>query len=192
MGIDALVPFINRSPIDSLIIYAGKPIMPLLSWMYRLLRWFLGGLFIYSGATKLLAPQLFAVLIEAYGIVPEGLLMPVAVILPALEVVAGVGLLFDIHGSLVVITGLLLLFVAILGYGIWMGLDVDCGCFGPGDPEAEAFHGLRPALYRDMIMLTAVVFLYGWRRYRRVQTTKIFLLKKKWLTRFDRHILDEQ
>jgi len=166
--------------------------MPLLSWMYRLLRWFLGGLFIYSGATKLLAPQLFAVLIEAYGIVPEGLLMPVAVILPALEVVAGVGLLFDIHGSLVVITGLLLLFVAILGYGIWMGLDVDCGCFGPGDPEAEAFHGLRPALYRDMIMLTAVVFLYGWRRYRRVQTTKIFLLKKKWLTRFDRHILDEQ
>ena len=166
--------------------------MPLLSWMYRLLRWFLGGLFIYSGATKLLAPQLFAVLIEAYGIVPEGLLMPVAVILPALEVVAGVGLLFDIHGSLVVITGLLLLFVAILGYGIWMGLDVDCGCFGPGDPEAEAFHGLRPALYRDMIMLTAVVFLYGWRRYRRVQTTKIFLLKKKWLTRFDRNILDEQ
>jgi uncharacterized membrane protein len=132
--------------------------------MYRLLRWFLGGLFIYSGATKLLAPQLFAVLIDAYGIVPEGLLMPVALILPALEVLAGVGLLVDIHGSLAVITGLLLLFVAILGYGIWMGLDVDCGCFGPGDPEAEAFHGLRPALYRDMVMLTAVVFLYGWRR----------------------------
>ncbi|MCB2145532.1 MAG: DoxX family membrane protein [Deltaproteobacteria bacterium] len=166
--------------------------MPLLSWMYRLLRWLLGGLFIYSGATKLLAPHLFAVLIDAYGIVPDGLLMPVAVILPALEVLAGVGLLFDIHGSLVVITGLLLLFVAILGYGIWMGLDVDCGCFGPEDPEAEAFHGLRPALYRDMVMLTAVVFLYGWRRYRRVQTRKISLLMDKWLTRFNRHILNEQ
>ncbi|MFO7716841.1 MauE/DoxX family redox-associated membrane protein [Desulfosarcina sp.] len=165
--------------------------MPLLIWMYRLLRWFLGGLFIYSGATKLLTPQLFAVLIEAYGIVPEGLLMPVAVILPALEVLAGVGLLFDIHGSLAVVAGLLLLFVAILGYGIWMGLDVDCGCFGPGDPEAEAFHGLRPAFYRDMVMLAAVVFLYGWRRYRRVQTTKISLLMEKWLTRFDRHIFDE-
>ncbi len=160
-------------------------------WTYRLLRWSLGVIFIYSGATKLLAPQLFAVLIEAYGIVPEGLLMPVAVILPALEVLAGVGLLFDIHGSLAVITGLLLLFVAILGYGIWMGLDVDCGCFGPGDMEAEAFHGLRPALYRDMVMLTAVVFLYGWRRYRRMQTTKISLLMEKWLTRFDRHIIDE-
>lgn len=165
--------------------------MPLLTWTYQLLRWFIGGLFICSGATKLLAPQLFAVLIEAYGIVPEGLLMPVAVILPALEVLAGVGLLFDIHGSLAVITGLLLLFVAILGYGIWMGLDVDCGCFGPEDPEAEAFHGLRAALYRDMVMLTAVVFLYAWRRYRRVQTTKISLLMEKWLTRFDRHIFDE-
>ena len=165
--------------------------MPLLDWMYRLLRWFIGGLFIYSGTTKLLAPQTFAVLIDAYGIVPDGLLMPVSVILPALEVLAGVGLLFDTHGSLVVITGLLLLFVAILGYGIRMGLDVDCGCFGPEDPEVEAFHGLRPAFYRDMVMLTAVVFLYGWRRYRRVQTMKISLLMDKWLTYFERDILDE-
>ena len=41
------------------------------------------------------------------------------------------------------------LFMAILGYGISMGLDVDCGCFGPEDPESKAFHGLRAALYRD-------------------------------------------
>ena len=165
--------------------------MPLLTWIYRLVRWFLGGIFIYSGATKLLAPQIFAVLIDAYGFVPEGLLMPVAVILPVLEVLAGLGLLFDIHGSLAVINGLLLLFAAILGYGIWIGLDVDCGCFGPEDPEAEAFHGLRPALYRDMVMLTAVAFLYGWRRYCRVRPIKLSLLMDKRFTRLDRQIVDE-
>ena len=126
----------------------------------------LGAVFIYSGATKLMAPRSFAALIDTYGLVPDELLIPVALILPAIELVAGVGLLFDIRGSLGVILGLLLLFVAILGYGIHMGLDVDCGCFGPEDPETEAFQGLRAALYRDMLMLAAVGFLYGWRCYR--------------------------
>ncbi|MGB5485817.1 MAG: MauE/DoxX family redox-associated membrane protein [Lysobacterales bacterium] len=165
--------------------------MRLSSWIYRIVRWVLGGIFIYSGATKLLAPQTFAVLIEAYGLVPDMLLMPVALILPALEVVAGVGLLFDIRGSLAVIAGLLLLFIAILGYGIRMGLDVDCGCFGPEEPEAEAFHGLRLALYRDMAMLAAVAFLHGWRRYWHVQPRKTIPLVDKGLMRVDQKIVDE-
>lgn len=141
-------------------------------WTYRLLRWGLGGVFIYSGATKLMAPTSFAVLIEAYGIVPDGLILPVAVGLSVLELVSGLGLLLDLEGSLGVITGLLLLFITILGYGIWMGLDVDCGCFGPEDPEAEAFHGLRSALYRDLVMLVVIVFLYEWRRRNRIVLVK--------------------
>jgi hypothetical protein len=94
-----------------------------------------GGVFIYAGSTKLLEPKTFAVLIEAHGIVPESLLIPVAIALPALGVAAGIGLRFDINGSLSVIAGLLGLFIAMFGYGIWIGLDVDCGCFGPEDPE---------------------------------------------------------
>jgi len=131
------------------------------------------------------------VLIDAYGIFPEDLLMPVAVILPTLEVLAGVGLLFDIRGSLAVIAGLLVLFIAILGYGIRMGLDVDCGCFGPEEPEAKAFHGLRLALYRDMAILAAVAFLYGWRRYWHVQPRKTIPLVDKGLIRADQKIVDE-
>jgi len=56
---------------------------------------------------------------------------------------------------------------------------VDCGCFGPEDPEAEAFHGLRPALYRDLAMLAAVVFLYAWRRYRHVKPLRIGPMMRK-------------
>lgn len=147
--------------------------MNVLDWTYRLLRWCLGAVFIYAGSLKLLDPWVFAVLIEAYGIVPEGLLMPVAVVLPVIEVAAGIGLLFDIQGSLAAVTALLLLFVAILGYGIHMGLDVDCGCFGPEDLEAKAFHGLRTSLYRDMLMIAVVAALYGWRRYRAVRPAKM-------------------
>ena len=133
-------------------------------WIYRLTKWVLGGIFIYAGGIKLFEPTTFAVLVEAYGIIPENMLMLMAVLLPALEVIAGIGLLFDIRGSLSAIALLLLLFIAVMGYGIWMGLDVDCGCFGPEDPEAEAFHGLRLSLYRDLIMCAGVVYIYVWRR----------------------------
>ena len=148
-------------------------------WIYKLTRWLLGGVFIYAGSTKLLAPITFTVLIEAYGIVPESLLIPVAITLPALEVAAGIGLLFDIKGSLSVIAGLLGLFIAMLGYGIWVGLDVDCGCFGPEDPEAEAFHSLKISLYRDLIMFAGVAFLYGWRRYGAIKPLEVALLRNK-------------
>lgn len=150
--------------------------MGLFDWIYRITRWGLGGIFIYAGSMKLLAPETFAVLIEAFGIVPENLLMPVAIALPAIEVAAGIGLVFDIEGSLAATAGLLGLFIAILGYGIWMGLDIDCGCFGPDDPEAEAFHGLRLSLYRDLVMLAGAAFVYGWRRYRPVEPRKIIRL----------------
>ena len=142
-------------------------------FVYKSGRWILGAVFIYAGSLKLLEPRTFAVLIDAYGILPEHLTLPMAYLLPSLEVVAGIGLLLDIRGSLAMVTAMLGLFIAILGYGIWMGLDVDCGCFGPEDPEADAFHGLRQSLYRDLAMLAGVVYLYAWRYGRRIQPRTI-------------------
>lgn len=144
--------------------------MTFLDRFYLLLCWGLSVLFIYAGMVKLLSPETFAVLIEAYGILPEQLVLPVAVILPAFEVLAGIGLLLNIRGSLSAIALLMILFVAILTYGIWMGLDVDCGCFGDNDPEADAFHGLWTSLYRDLAMLAGITLLFGWRRYRAIQS----------------------
>jgi len=131
-------------------------------WSYRFMRWSLSVVFLYSGILKLMDPKSFAVVIEAYGLIPEAFLMPVAVILPVLEFIAAVGLIWDIRWSLETITGLLILFIMILGYGIYMGLDVDCGCFGPDDPE-QTFSGLQMALYRDIIMMAGVIFLYAFR-----------------------------
>jgi uncharacterized membrane protein len=149
------------------------------TWLYKITRLILGSIFIYAGGSKLLEPEIFATLIDAYGVVPEVLLMPTAVTLPILEVIAGIGLVFDIRGSLLVITGLLVLFIAVLSYGIWMGLDVDCGCFGPEDPEAKAFHDLRPTLYRDLIMMLGISFLYGWRQYRNIRPIMITSIMNK-------------
>jgi uncharacterized membrane protein YphA (DoxX/SURF4 family) len=133
----------------------------------------LGTVFIYAGFTKLIEPEIFATLIDAYGILPEIMLLPVAILLPLFEVIAGIGILFDIRGSLTAISGLLILFLLILGYGMAMGLDVDCGCFSPGDPEAKAFHGLRQAFYRDLLMALQVLFAFGWRRWNNIQPKSI-------------------
>ena len=132
-------------------------------WSYRTIRIILSAVFFWSGVSKLFSPESFAVIIEAYGLIPDSWIMPMSIGLPALEVILAVGLLMDIRGSLMGITVLLALFMAILGYGIHLGLDVDCGCFGPEDPEADAFHGLRSALYRDLVMVGAILYLYVWR-----------------------------
>ena len=132
-------------------------------WIYRLIRWTLATLFIWAGGRKLADPQAFGVVIRDFGIVPELSVMPIALFLPALEIIAAVGLIFNIRGSLAVVTGLLTLFILILGYGIWLGLDIDCGCFGPQDPEWRAYNGLRSAFYRDLVMMASIFFLYFWR-----------------------------
>lgn len=133
------------------------------TWPYRGVRMILACIFLWAGVVKILDPDSFAIILEAFDLLPQGWIMPVAVGLPVLEILAAIGLLFDVRGSLAAVAGLLVLFLAILWYGVWLGLDIDCGCFGPGDPEGEAYKGLRPALYRDLVMLAGVVYLYVWR-----------------------------
>jgi uncharacterized membrane protein YphA (DoxX/SURF4 family) len=132
-------------------------------WPYRILRFGLAALFIYAGVIKLIDPKSFSRVISSYDIVPEMLLPFVAIGLPLLETVAGIALLFDIRGSLAVITGLLGLFVFVLGYGILNDLNVDCGCFGADDLAQQG--SLRQAFYRDLVLIGIVVpFLYLYRR----------------------------
>jgi uncharacterized membrane protein YphA (DoxX/SURF4 family) len=150
--------------------------------LYHVIRISIAVVFLWSGAVKIFDPGSFAVIIKAFGIVPDYFVMPVAVMLPVLEVLVGVALLIDIYGSLAIISGLIGLFMAILFYAIWMGLDIDCGCFGPEDPELEAFHGLRQALYRDLIISGGIIYLYLWRYIRSVKQVrfpKIIIYKSK-------------
>ena len=68
--------------------------------LYLLLRVIIGSVFIYAGFVKLIDPKAFANAISQFDIVPEFLLAPLAIGLPALEFFAGLGLIFNIRGSL--------------------------------------------------------------------------------------------
>ena len=128
------------------------------------IRWVLAGLFLYSGIRKLMDPGGFAIVIAGFGLLPDALVQPTAIALPVFEVVTGLGVIFTIRGSCGVMAGLLLLFIAVLLYGIHLGLDIDCGCFGPEDPE-QAYKGLKAALIRDVAMLAALGCIC-WKRSR--------------------------
>ncbi len=133
-------------------------------WPARFFRIGLGVVFVWAGAVKLYAPRAFARTISGYGLVPDELLVPVAIGLPAIEFVAGVGLLLNRRWSFGLVSGLLLMFIAVLGFGIWGELDVDCGCFSQAELDARL--GLRIALARDIAMLAVVGYLIFWRRHR--------------------------
>ncbi|MFH1136199.1 MAG: MauE/DoxX family redox-associated membrane protein [Pseudomonadota bacterium] len=133
------------------------------NWTYFLIRAGVAALFLTAGFIKIQDPGTFSSVIDAFGLLPRPLPDLLAIVLPIIEILAGVLLLFDLKGGLPVITALTLMFCAVLLYGLQLGLDVDCGCYGPGDPEAEAFHDLRGALVRDLWILTAIGYLFWFR-----------------------------
>ncbi len=134
-------------------------------WLYRLARWALGVVFIYAGTMKLMDPGGFATVIARYGMAPDFLVPVAALGLPALELVAGLGLMLDLRGSLSAILAMLLMFAVVLWFGVLQGLEIDCGCFSSS--ELAEHDSLRQALHRDLLMLALAAYLYLWRWRRR-------------------------
>jgi uncharacterized membrane protein YphA (DoxX/SURF4 family) len=128
-------------------------------WPYLFIRLGLALIFIYAGGIKLLDPKAFARTISSYDLVPEVLLPVFALGLPILEVVSGIGLALDLRGSLTTVTGLLMMFVCVLGYGVVNDMNIDCGCFGL--EELAAKDSLKRALVRDIGFIGAAGFLYA-------------------------------
>lgn len=110
----------------------------------------LGGLFVYAGAVKALEPLDFAQNIRNYQLVGQSLSFIAALVLPWLEILAGVFLIAGVwkRGAALVISGLLVFFIALTVATMIRGLDVDCGCFGAIDRKA----GLSVIL-EDLAML---------------------------------------
>ena len=92
----------------------------------------LGGLFVYAGAVKVLEPLDFAQNVRNYQLVGQSLSFVAAIILPWLEILAGLALILGVwtRGAALVVTGLLVFFTVLTAVTMARGLDVDCGCFG--------------------------------------------------------------
>ena len=92
----------------------------------------LGTVFLWASVAKLLDVNAFIDTLGNYGLVWEPLLGATAWMVIVAELVSAVGLLGARRWAATTATGLLLVFLGVLGYGIALGLDVECGCFGIG------------------------------------------------------------
>lgn len=125
-------------------------------------RLILGAVFLYAAYTKLNAPWLvFAVSINSYQVVPLNLIEPIARTLPWFELVLGLLLLsgFLLRWVGVVCSGLLGFFFVLMIRSFAIGLQIDCGCFGPGEalgPKTLVRDGTLLAL---SIAVTVVAFM---------------------------------
>jgi len=133
---------------------------------YRAVRAALGLAFIVAGVLKLADVRAFVLTIKAFALLPPASVKPVALALPVLEIVGGVLLVLDAPGGLAIVGGLLLLFLGVVANAIRQGLDIDCGCYGPEDPEGQVYHGLWATLRRDLWMLAGVLYCRFWRHFR--------------------------
>jgi uncharacterized membrane protein YphA (DoxX/SURF4 family) len=93
-----------------------------------------GALFLWAGLEKAFDRQESILAVNAYDVLPEGLVRAVAAILPWFEI--GLGLLL-ILGLFVRFAGiatavLTAVFIAGLAQAKARGLAIDCGCFGGG------------------------------------------------------------
>jgi hypothetical protein len=138
----------------------------LLPWLDRLSRWLIATVFLFAAVPKLLDVKAFASIVNAYAMLPDYLVMPAAIAIPVVEVILAAGLVCNNWQSTLGSLLLMVFFVLLLSYSIYVGLDIDCGCFGPEDPEYSAFHGLRSALWRDLLMLVPLLYSLWYVRFR--------------------------
>ena len=122
----------------------------------------LGIVFIYASYYKILDPAVFSKNIHNFHTTDNLIWVEnlVALILPWLELIVGVFLIFGVflEGSTSITIGLYIFFIIILSQAVFRGIDVHCGCF---KTEADAgVTDLRMELIRrigeDLVLLGMV------------------------------------
>ena len=132
------------------------------SWVELAARWILGLTFIYASYPKILAPADFAKIVYGYDLFPEAFVNLIAIIVPFLEIVAGLSLIFGFYprAAALIINGLLLIFLAVLSINLIRDHEFDCGCFSLQNSAYSA--SSESMIIRDFIYLALglQVFLY--------------------------------
>lgn len=128
-----------------------------------LCRLVLGGIFIYASIDKIAHPGAFADIIHQYRLVPDLFIHFMAVVLPWLEMVTGILLVFGLfpRTAAIILSALLGVFMVVLVVNAIRGFNFSCGCF---TTSAEAGEGnFILDAFRDLLMLLPgliIIFYY--------------------------------
>lgn len=133
---------------------------PATDWVAIAARAILGFLFIVSGFSKAIyPPEAFAAALEGYRLFPDAWLMPIAQVLPWVELLTGAALLsgYLIRRCALVLGGMLLVFEAALLSVLARNIDLAaCGCYGAYGPHFTP----KQATAFDLMLLVLVFMAY--------------------------------
>ena len=117
-----------------------------------LARLVLGGIFIYASLDKIAHPREFAKIIANYAILPEPLVTLPALVLPWLELLAGLCLVSGlwVRSAALLLSSLLLFFILALGFNALRGISMSCGCFSTSAGDTE---NALVLIFRDLLFL---------------------------------------
>jgi uncharacterized membrane protein YphA (DoxX/SURF4 family) len=134
-----------------------------LAALLLVLRFAMAAVFIAAALPKIAAPDLFAGNVFNYKMLPPWGVNTLALVLPWLELLIGLGLLLGVwaRASAVTMAALMVIFITAYVTARARGLDISCGCFAVGEGAEHA----SPVwiVLRDVAMLGATLLLvrYG-------------------------------
>ena len=120
----------------------------------------LGGILIYASWDKILDPAGFAKAVQNYRFLPVETVNLFALVIPWLELVCGLLLIFGMFtkGSSFVVVLLLLSFIVASSAALARGLDIGCGCFSnSGADPITYWYLLREVI---LVLLSLQIFRY--------------------------------
>lgn len=129
--------------------------------IHILLRIVLGLIFLWASWQKIIYPDKFADIMDAYHILPSATVNFVALVLPWVEALCGIFLIsgYLTRGSILLVDMLMLIFIVAFISSIYRGLDVSCGCFSLSTAATDRVY---LNLIRDVLILLVglVVLIY--------------------------------
>ncbi len=117
-----------------------------------------GGIFIYTGMIHLSDPEGFSKAVQSYELLPAGTVGIFSLVLPLIELLAGLSVFAGIFiraGSLST-SFLLGCFTTALAISLYRGLDISCGCFTTA-PDADKISWID--LARDTVLFLVSAFV---------------------------------
>jgi uncharacterized membrane protein YphA (DoxX/SURF4 family) len=122
----------------------------------------LGAVFVYAAYMKLRDPwELFAMSINSYDVLPLAMAETAARVIPWLELALGVmlisGLWLRISGT--ILSLILLTFFSLMVRAYAKGMQINCGCFGPGEIISLKTLLRDGSMAAAAIAMTALAFL---------------------------------
>lgn len=96
----------------------------------------IGGILIYASINKIVDPGGFARAIDNYHLIPFGLENSMAIVLPWVELIVGICLIFGIFidGAAFLVIVMMVIFIVAITLAIFSGYNIECGCgLKPGE-----------------------------------------------------------